>query len=263
VCSVFRRFRSTTIYICIYTSWALPAIPTTEARRKGLSLAPGEFGVPLASKAGRSRPRAARTMAVAGVANVAEFNARGFTIVPNVFSPAEMRSLGATVTELAAAEVEAIGASGVSLEPSALDWSTAEEYAAWQDANPDWQRTIVAMSKVQVMPSGEIIGRKLNTPAAADFPASEAFRRVALDPRMTALASSLLGGRKALLYSDQCFIKPPDLGGPKPWVRAPHTLLVFSAGGSGPCCGLSDAERVLAHSIKIIGTLGSQAATTC
>ena len=34
---------------------------------------------------------------------------------------------------------------------------------------------------------------------------------------MTALASRLLGGRKALVYSDQVFIKPPEVGGPKPY----------------------------------------------
>ena len=137
------------------------------------------------------------------------------------------------------AEVADIVASGVNLQPGTLDWSSAEDYAEWQRSNPDWQKTIVAMSKVQVMPDGEIIARKLNTPIN-DYP-HEPFRRIALDPRMTALASEFLGGRQALVYSDQVFIKPPvrpslgplgrnrltrssingllaqDVGGPKPY----------------------------------------------
>lgn len=150
---------------------------------------------------------------------MAEFNARGFTIVPGVFQPAEMDPLAATVSELAAGEVADIVASGVLRDPAVLNWSTPEDYSAWQHANSDWQQTVVAMSKVQVMPdTGEIVARKLNTPIA-DFPACEAFRMVALSPKMLELASSLLGGREALVYSDQVFIKPPEVGGPKPWVR--------------------------------------------
>ena len=127
----------------------------------------------------------------------------------------EMVTFGARISELAVQEVADIVASGVNLQPGTLDWSSAEDYAEWQRSNPDWQKTIVAMSKVQVMPDGEIIARKLNTPIN-DFP-REPFRRIALDPRMTALASEFLGGRRALVYSDQVFIKPRDVGGPKPY----------------------------------------------
>lgn len=156
-------------------------------------------------------------------ADVAEFNARGFTIVPGVFQPHVMESLAATVSELAAAEVAAIVASGVIRDPDALGWLSLEDYSAWQRSNPDWQRTIVAMSKVQVMPGGEIVARKLNSPIK-EFPTHAAFREIALSPKMLALASSLFGGRKALVYSDQVFIKPPEVGGPKPWVRVYHVL---------------------------------------
>ncbi len=190
-------------------------------------------------------------------ANVAEFNARGFTIVPGVFQPAEMESLAATVSELAAEEVANIVASGVLRDPDVLDWSSPEDYSSWQRANPEWQRTVVAMSKVQVMAdTGEIVARKLNTPIA-EFPACKAFRAVALSPKMLELASSLLGGRKAFVYSDQVFIKPPEIGGPKPWVRVlPLFPACFPAApadadfaGSRPCG--------LVHSIRIIGTSSS------
>ena len=151
----------------------------------------------------------------AGAAALRSFAERGFAVCPGVFQPSEMRSFGARISELAVQEVADIVASGVNLQPGTLDWSSAEDYAAWQRSNPDWQKTIVAMSKVQVMPDGEIIARKLNTPIN-DYP-REPFRRIALDPRMTALASEFLGGRRALVYSDQVFIKPPDVGGPKPY----------------------------------------------
>ena len=143
----------------------------------------------------------------AGAEALRSFAERGFAVCPGVFQPEEMVTFGARISELAVQEVADIVASGVNLQPGTLDWSSAEDYAEWQRSNPDWQKTIVAMSKVQVMPDGEIIARKLNTPIN-DYP-HEPFRRFALDPRMTALASEFLGGRQALLYSDQVFIKPP------------------------------------------------------
>ena len=145
----------------------------------------------------------------------AQFGAHSFCVVERVFQPAEMRPLAATISELATAEVAKIVASGV-MSGGGPDWASEDEYSAWQRATPDWQKTVVAMSCVQVMPDGEIIGRKLNTPLKV-FPELDDFRSVALDPRMTALASRLLGGRKALVYSDQVFIKPPEIGGPKPY----------------------------------------------
>ena len=85
-----------------------------------------------------------------------QFDARGFCVVERVFRPAEMLLLAGTISGLAESEVAAIKASGVM--GAAQDWGSADEYGAWQRATPDWQKTIVAMSKVQVMPDGSIIG---------------------------------------------------------------------------------------------------------
>jgi ectoine hydroxylase-related dioxygenase (phytanoyl-CoA dioxygenase family) len=160
---------------------------------------------------------AAATPAVDATKLTGQFNAHGFCVVERVFQPSEMQPLAATISELAAAEVAALQESGVMARAGALDWASAEEYSAWQRATPSWKETVTAMSKVQVIGgSGELIARKLNTPLK-DYEHLDDFRKIALDPRMTNLASQLFGGRKAQVFSDQVFIKPPEVGGPKPY----------------------------------------------
>ena len=148
---------------------------------------------------------------------MADWREKGFTVIAKVFDSEHMRAVASKISELAELEVARIAESGL-LAPGALPstWRSAEEYAAWQASNSDWQPTIVAMSKVQLMADGTLIDRKLNTPLK-DYPGETSFRSVALAPRMMELASALLGGRRALVFSDQCFIKPPENGGPKPY----------------------------------------------
>ena len=55
--------------------------------------------------------------------------------------------------------------------------------------------------------------RKITTP----FDKDEAFRQVALAPRLRALATQLLMGREAKLMTDQLFLKPPKVGSAKPY----------------------------------------------
>ena len=135
-----------------------------------------------------------------------------------VFEPGEMQSLGHLLSSLADQEVGRIEreAAAGRVAIGGLDGvKTNADYLAYQAANPDtWQDTVSTMATVQVMPGGGLLARKLNHPIKSH---GGAFRTVAMDPRLTSLASALLGGRPAMVFSDQAFLKPPGGGGPKPF----------------------------------------------
>jgi len=62
-------------------------------------------------------------------------------------------------------------------------------------------------------PGEEPEPRKVGFPFLKD----EKFRRFVLDPRLTSLVSEFFGGQKALLATDQIFMKPPRHGSAKPY----------------------------------------------
>ena len=86
-----------------------------------------------------------------------DWREKGFTVIAKVFDSEHMRAVASKISELAELEVARIAESGL-LAPGALPstWRSAEEYAAWQASNSDWQPTIVAMSKVQLMADGTL-----------------------------------------------------------------------------------------------------------
>ena len=144
-----------------------------------------------------------------------DWEKKGFAVVESVFEPGEMESLGALVSSLAEKEVARIEreASAGTIQLAGLDGvSTAEEYVAYQRANPTtWVSTVSAMSTVQMQEDGRLIPRKLNHPIknyalTPGTPNGGAFRSIAMDPRLTSLASQLLGGRAAMVFSDQVFM---------------------------------------------------------
>ena len=158
--------------------------------------------------------------------SVEDFQAKGFAVVPDVFEPDEMHSLGVLISSLADQHVQRINrdAQAGKIHIGGLDGvRTDEEYLAYQRANPEtWLNTVAAMSAVQVREDGSLMPRKLNFPIKTysmtpGTPNGGAFKAVALDPRITSLASQLLGGRPVMVFSDQAFLKPPEGGGPKPF----------------------------------------------
>jgi ectoine hydroxylase-related dioxygenase (phytanoyl-CoA dioxygenase family) len=88
----------------------------------------------------------------------------------------------------------------------------AEAEAIAQLANDYCSRQARHAGLTQVLPSGEILPRKLANPFALDA----AFRAFVLDPRLQAELRELLGG-EPLLIQDQLFMKPPRHGGAKPY----------------------------------------------
>ena len=133
-------------------------------------------------------------------AAVRRFKAEGFTVVERVFGGAEMQALGELVSMLSAAETAAIAAAGTKIEPG--------------------RRGPTARTTVELTVAGQVAWQ-LNRPMyeyaerRGDVTSPSAFRAFALDPRLTRLASALFGGRPAMVFQDQAFIKPPDVGGPR------------------------------------------------
>ena len=135
--------------------------------------------------------------ATAAEAAVEHYNEHGYAVVEGIFDDAEMAALGDLVSSLLAHEIAAIEDAGVSLGPgrhgptprTTVELDSAGNIA-WQLNRPLWEHA-------------EVHG-DASTPSP--------FRTKALDPRITAVASALLGS-PCMVFQDQAFLKPPAQGG--------------------------------------------------
>eukprot|EP01045_Picozoa_sp_COSAG04_P009858 COSAG04_NODE_586_length_12338_cov_16.547839_9_plen_408_part_00 len=137
-----------------------------------------------------------------------EFRERGWVVCEGVFAQDEVEELAALLSELSAAEVQEVQASGVTLSPSAGAPLEAEQARM--------------ISQVDVTPEG-VKPRKLDRP----YYKHERFRAFALDERLLAICREIFGGRAPLLYADQAFMKAPG-GGPKPYHQGKRSVSLGS-----------------------------------
>ena len=167
-----------------------------------------------------------------------EFRERGFVVAPRVFEPAEMASLAELVQRVVGEQEQLLR------DDDAALLATPGRHGGRPTPEAPQRR-----ATVEVGPDGSLAW-ELTRPTRF-YPEHAAFRALALDPRLAALASELLGG-EALVYADQAFLKPPGVGGPRPLHQ------VSSAVTAHPPRSL----RLLLPS-RTTGTSASRTATTC